>query len=149
MTGNPHFPPDSSLLQIANDVFGRALSPQGYASAAELAAGLEQVRTVVSTPLSLDFHIGRRTDLGRARTLNEDSLLTIDLVRNQQSISRPMGVFLVADGMGGHAAGEVASGTIVNQIAQRTLTDMVPATSGRTDRLPWLQDVVATTNRKI
>ena len=149
LTGQTQFTPNPSLPQIANDVFGRALSPQGYASAAELATGLEQVRTVVSTPLSLDYRVGRRTDVGRARTLNEDSWLTIDVVRNQQSVSRPLGVFLVADGMGGHAAGEVASGTIVNQIAQRTLTDLTPANSGRTDRLPWLQEVVGATNRKV
>src|SRR5579859_6795267 len=124
LTGQTQFGPDPKLPAIANEVFGRALSPQGYASAGDLAAGLEQVRTVVSTPLSLDYRVGRRTDVGRMRTLNEDSFLTIDLVRNQQSISRPMGVFLVADGMGGHAAGEVASGTIVNQIAQRALIDL-------------------------
>jgi serine/threonine protein phosphatase PrpC/pSer/pThr/pTyr-binding forkhead associated (FHA) protein len=149
LTGQTQFAPNPTLPSIANEVFGRALSPQGYASAGDLAAGLEQVRTVVSTPLSLDYHVGRRTDVGRMRTLNEDSFLTINLVRNQQSISRPLGVFLVADGMGGHAAGEVASGTIVNQIAQRTLSDLSPANSGRADRLPWLQEVVATTNRKI
>jgi serine/threonine protein phosphatase PrpC len=149
LTGKTQFAPDPSLPPIANDVFGRALSGQGYATAGELAAGLEQVRTVVATPLSLDYHIGRRTDVGRTRTLNEDSLMTIDIVRNQQSISRPLGVFLVADGMGGHAAGEVASGTIVNAIAQRVLTDLTPANTGRADRLSWLQELVATTNRKI
>ncbi len=149
LTGQSQFAFDKSLPAIANEVFGRALSGPGYASAAELATGLEQVRAVVSTPLSLDYRLGRRTDVGRARTLNEDGLLTIAIVRNQQSVSRPLGVFLVADGMGGHAAGEVASSTIVNTIAQRALTDLSPADGGRADRLPWLQEVVATTNRKV
>ena len=40
---------------------------------------------------------GAATDTGRVRTVNEDSVLAIE------------GVFAVADGMGGHAAGEVAS----------------------------------------
>ena len=149
LTGKTEFAADPALPQIANDVFGQALTGQGFATAAELAAGLEQVHVVVSTPLSLDYRVGRRTDVGRMRSLNEDSLLAIDIVRNQQSVSRPLGVFLVADGMGGHAAGEVASGTIVNAIAQRVLTDLAPANQGQAERLPWLQQVVATTNRKI
>lgn len=49
-----------------------------------------------------------RTDVGRIRTANEDSVFT-----NPDS-----GVFVVADGMGGHAAGEVASA-----IASRTIGD--------------------------
>ena len=39
------------------------------------------------------------TDVGRVRASNEDSLFT----------NNEAGVFIVADGMGGHAAGEVAS----------------------------------------
>jgi len=46
------------------------------------------------------------TDVGRKRAHNEDSL----------SISDDINLFLVADGMGGHNAGEVASSTAVETI---------------------------------
>lgn len=55
---------------------------------------------------------GSRTDVGCVRDHNEDSLI----------VAPPL--FAVADGMGGHAAGEVAS-----EIAVKTLEDMAPATA--------------------
>ncbi len=53
------------------------------------------------------------TDVGRARSLNEDSLLAAPPV------------FVVADGMGGHEAGEIASALVVERL--RGLATGVPA----------------------
>ncbi len=46
-----------------------------------------------------------RTDPGAVRTNNEDSF----------SVDGQLGLFMVADGMGGHAAGEVAAAIAINQ----------------------------------
>ena len=52
------------------------------------------------------FETGQATDVGRVREVNEDSFL-----------SRPdSGLWVVADGMGGHAAGDFASQTIVHEL---------------------------------
>ncbi|WP_421701046.1 PP2C family protein-serine/threonine phosphatase [Aliiroseovarius sp.] len=52
------------------------------------------------------FLTAQATDVGRVRTVNEDSFL-----------SRPeSGLWVVADGMGGHAAGDFASQTIVREL---------------------------------
>ena len=54
------------------------------------------------------YDTGARSDVGRVRDHNEDSLL-----------ARPdYGLWVVADGMGGHAAGDFASQTIVAELAE-------------------------------
>ncbi|MBU6330510.1 MAG: hypothetical protein KGR18_11235, partial [Acidobacteria bacterium] len=49
---------------------------------------------------------GSATDTGRIRQANEDAALTVD------------GLYAVADGMGGHQAGEVASHLALDTLAE-------------------------------
>lgn len=57
----------------------------------------------------------QRSDIGLKRELNEDSVISI-LPEDQQVMERKGVLFVVADGMGGHARGEVASQLAVNTI---------------------------------
>jgi protein phosphatase len=73
-------------------------------------------------------HVGSRTDIGRIRDHNEDSLL----------VSPPL--YVVADGMGGHAAGEVASELAVRVFEEATISGTDATT---------LRDAVLESNRVI
>ena len=63
----------------------------------------------------MQISVAARTDVGRIRAGNEDSLFA--------DATRSRGLFIVADGMGGHVAGEVASEMAV-QIVSQELGDL-------------------------
>lgn len=63
----------------------------------------------------LMLRVGAATDTGRVRDHNEDSALAEG------------GIFVVADGMGGHAAGEVASGIVVETMRELASRDDLAA----------------------
>lgn len=66
------------------------------------------------------------THVGRVRKINEDAILALP----------DLGVWVVADGMGGHAAGDFASQTIVEAVAGLS-ADLGPA-----DRMRGLRDAI-------
>lgn len=68
------------------------------------------------TPQQIIF--GSAQSVGMQRTHNEDSVVAFSLTMGSEGNPIPIGLFLVADGMGGYQLGEVASG-----ITARTITN--------------------------
>lgn len=92
---------------------------EGFATADDLAqecgqALQEPALTLPSTDEAalrpLQFQCGTATTVGLLRSQNQDALgCTVLDIRDDVGRDRPLGIFLVADGMGGEAAGEIAS----------------------------------------
>jgi serine/threonine protein phosphatase PrpC len=69
--------------------------------------------------------VGALSDVGQVRTRNEDRLLILRTMTGSSS-AEPLflGMFVVADGMGGQADGDTASEVAVRTIAAHTLKDL-------------------------
>jgi len=93
------------------------------------------------SPKPVKIQVVAKTDLGKTRDHNEDRFLVADLTRGVASLQPPVrehevgergSLFIVADGMGGAAAGELAS-----QMATDTIYDqMVRAWGGEKEATP-------------
>ncbi len=70
----------------------------------------------------LSLSVAQRTDVGRKRLHNEDSVAHI-VPKDPVIMARKGALFIVADGMGGHAAGEVASEIAVNTVCNAYYQD--------------------------
>ena len=68
--------------------------------------------------------IGMLTDVGKVRTVDEDSILAADLSFGVNSENSKFLLLAVADGMGGHAKGEEASKIALNAIARAVIPEL-------------------------
>lgn len=66
-------------------------------------------------PKQLHLDVAQLTDVGRKREHNEDNMAHV-IPKDPQVMARKGALFIVADGMGGHAAGEVASEIAVDAV---------------------------------
>lgn len=72
------------------------------------------------------FIYGCAQSIGRQREHNEDCLYALSIAIGGSPSNYPLGLFIVADGMGGHQYGEVASSTAVRTLSGHILKRLHP-----------------------
>ena len=84
--------------------------------------------------------VGCAQSVGMQRDHNEDAILTLTSLSANSDGYLPIGLFIIADGMGGHKHGEIASHLAVHTIAHRVmgnvmlpLLDSTPTSPGDPD----------------
>jgi serine/threonine protein phosphatase PrpC len=95
---------------------------------------------------------GALRDVGRIRSVNQDSVFALITTLPRESGDITMGLFIVADGMGGHHGGEVASRLAISTVAHYVLSELVvPALNdGTTETIqPMIVAAVQEANRAI
>ena len=87
------------------------------------------------------------TDVGRVRELNEDAVMAVQYSRQSQIEPAESYLYVIADGMGGAAAGEVASAIAVKAIRDYVEDRLAAGEAGEPDGL--LKEALEEANRRI
>lgn len=77
------------------------------------------------------------TDPGKVRDHNEDSVIIVKNKNNELLLA-------VADGMGGHKAGEIASSIAISHIGKRF--SEISSIGNKEDAVAWIKDIVSEAN---
>jgi len=80
------------------------------------------------------FHVAYKTDVGKRRTNNQDALL----------VDEQLNLYMVADGMGGHQAGEIAS-----QMTVETVSNHMKSCIGQSTIKTCILEAVTEANKKV
>ena len=121
-------------------------------TATEFVSQLTTLAEQIRRPASYAHEVGALSDVGMARQLNEDSFMTLALTQNNRSLNQPIGLYVVADGMGGHEGGEVASGLVTQVMAQTAVSDLLTPTASQQkppDYANWLTQAVQKANTAV
>ncbi len=147
------FAPDMTVSPPGLDRTLRNVFTGKTTAASQFADQLRDVISEIRRPTSYDVRVGRLSDVGHVRQINEDSLLSMEVGRVHRSIGTPIGLYAVADGMGGHSAGDVASGLTVDLIARHAVETLLAANlddqGNDFDVSAWLREAVALANKTV
>ncbi|MBM3128797.1 MAG: Stp1/IreP family PP2C-type Ser/Thr phosphatase [Chloroflexi bacterium] len=105
---------------VVAQVIARARDQQ-YREARAFQIDLQQALDALRHPSKITTIVGRLSDVGMRREVDEDALLTAEIIQFTQAGYQTIGLYAVADGMGGASAGEVAS-KLVTEAMARTVT---------------------------
>lgn len=102
---------------------------------------------------ALTLQAASLTDLGLVRTINEDSFLALTIDQSHNSLNTSTRLYAVADGMGGHTAGEIASRLVINALSSHLTANIqqpVPGVAaGRPDYVHLLEQACLHAAREV
>lgn len=151
LTRGEIYTPQAGLPKPMDELFRRTLAEQQVATPAAFREALEEALQQQMVSGALEFAVGRLSNVGMQRQLNEDSLLAMEMNLIRQSQGQPRGIFAVADGMGGHAAGEVASGQIVQTLMEKANKELFAdwAVGSPINYQKWISGAVLAANQAV
>jgi serine/threonine protein phosphatase PrpC len=94
-------------------------------------AAAEKTYPAALTALPPGLTVAKISDIGQIRERNEDVYLALDIALQNDDGLAPLGLYIVADGMGGHQKGEIASSLAAQVSARHIMQDVfLPFLSG-------------------
>ncbi len=122
----------NKLLSTLKNLFkSKPVDPQGELPKQESAAvtkELDKITTPVDTKTvgysSPHINVGYGLSTGKQRDHNEDAFFTLTTFFSFNESEIPFGLYIVADGMGGHKNGEIASELAIRTIAGNVLNEI-------------------------
>ncbi len=136
---------------LNDDIDDELKNPIFTLDAAFLALKFQEMLADTNASKKFMIHSASLAHPGLIRQTNEDSLLAIEVNKNNNSTGSSVGVFVIADGMGGHAEGEVASGQIVDIFSQAAFKDLLTELlNGEEINISeWLISTIERANHKV
>jgi serine/threonine protein phosphatase PrpC len=147
------------LTEIFQKIFGPRKPNNKEIPTIPLSKDRDVPETPADTPSvqleTAQLEVGCAQSIGKQRDHNEDALFTLTTNLNSEQSQTLLGLYIVADGMGGHKHGEIASGlavrTISNHITHKLFSSLLsPTPSAPPDSIQeMLQDSVQEAHRVI
>jgi len=121
----------NKIQQLLNSLFGTRETPAKALDVANTAPLTEDQLQAIVNNQNVQYELQQLVaasgqSVGKQRELNEDSLLALTSTMAGNSGNLPFGLYIVADGMGGHQFGEVASNAAIRTVASHVLKKFQP-----------------------
>lgn len=119
------------MIELFKRLFGKRRPPNLNIATAPLPE--EQLEVSLHKPAPYQppqLISGSAQSVGRQREHNEDALFSLSATFADGSSDLPLGIFIIADGMGGHQHGEVASGVAARTMAEYLVKKLYPPLLG-------------------
>lgn len=118
------------MKNFLNWLFGKKETPKNQDVTSTAPLSEDQIRAIVNNQ-NPRFDLQQLVaasgqSVGKQRELNEDSLMALTTTMAGNSGNLPFGLYIVADGMGGHQFGEVASNAAIRSVAGYVLRKFHP-----------------------